>query len=399
MTTWLNFAVVLLLTCAPWGAQCVYKYRLPVSLTLVKNTTATTLGAYCLDGTLPAYQFNKGFGSGIRNWLLHFEGGGWCNDVESCLERAITRHGSTNYMDKVGTFSGILSDNVSLNPDFYNWNRVKLRYCDGASFAGDSKFDNGTKLLYFRGQKIWQAIIHDLLPLGLANADKALLSGASAGGLAAFLHCNEFSSFLPKTATVKCISDAGFFLDAPDIAKHYTIRTYFNDVVSLQGVEKNLDLKCTSSVDDPRLCFFEQHLLNYIRKPVFILNTAYDVFQLYNIFVPPTADVLKQWSHCKHNITTCTTTQIETLQAYRQLMIQTLDDFYKHSASGGMFIDSCFAHSQIERQDNWFAADSPTVQKKKIAEAVGDWYFERTVTKLIDCLYPCNKSCKNLLPA
>lgn len=27
--------------------------------------------------------------------------------------------------------------------DFYNWNRVKLRYCDGASFAGNAKFDNG----------------------------------------------------------------------------------------------------------------------------------------------------------------------------------------------------------------------------------------------------------------
>lgn len=23
--------------------------------------------------------------------------------------------------------------------DFFNWNRVKLRYCDGASFAGDSQ--------------------------------------------------------------------------------------------------------------------------------------------------------------------------------------------------------------------------------------------------------------------
>lgn len=31
-------------------------------------------------------------------------------------------------------------------PDFYNWNRVKLRYCDGASFAGDSIFDNGVLL-------------------------------------------------------------------------------------------------------------------------------------------------------------------------------------------------------------------------------------------------------------
>jgi hypothetical protein len=31
-------------------------------------------------------------------------------------------------------------------PDFYNWNRVKLRYCDGASFAGDATFDNGVIL-------------------------------------------------------------------------------------------------------------------------------------------------------------------------------------------------------------------------------------------------------------
>lgn len=23
--------------------------------------------------------------------------------------------------------------------DFFNWNRVKIRYCDGASFAGDSE--------------------------------------------------------------------------------------------------------------------------------------------------------------------------------------------------------------------------------------------------------------------
>jgi len=28
---------------------------------------------------------------------------------------------------------------VRIFVDFFNWNRVKLRYCDGASFAGDSE--------------------------------------------------------------------------------------------------------------------------------------------------------------------------------------------------------------------------------------------------------------------
>lgn len=42
---------------------------------------------------------------------------------------------------------------------------------------------------------------------------QALLSGCSAGGLASLIHCDDFPKFLPKDATVKCLSDAGFFLD------------------------------------------------------------------------------------------------------------------------------------------------------------------------------------------
>lgn len=138
---------LVLLICWPWlvyskGEQS----RLLVNMTLVHN--ASTLGAYCLDGSLPAYHLHRGFGAGASNWLLQFEGGGWCNDIKSCLDRSKTRRGSTRYMNKWEVFSGILSDSASLNPDFYNWNRVKLRYCDGASFAGDSKFYNGVKLYH-----------------------------------------------------------------------------------------------------------------------------------------------------------------------------------------------------------------------------------------------------------
>ncbi|KAL0382363.1 UNVERIFIED_CONTAM: Pectin acetylesterase 9 [Sesamum calycinum] len=271
-------SLLILLTCAP---RSIYSQeRRLVKMTLVQN--ASSIGAYCLDGSLPAYHLDRGFGAGARNWLLQFElqvgliiydvarsivgscdvevsnsfaakssdfvvavvsfwghppastaatvfafmnqffrlstlsqtleligviERSWvvvCNDVKSCLERAATRRGSTRYMSKVEDFSGILSNNASLNPlsavpssvltsdlsstghacclYFYNWNRVKLRYCDGASFAGDAKFQNG-----------------------------ALLSGCSAGGLATFLHCDNFTSYLPKNASVKCLSDAGFF--------------------------------------------------------------------------------------------------------------------------------------------------------------------------------------------
>lgn len=395
----INLVVVLVLTCAPWFtySQSDIEEKLLVGMTMVPKAKARVLGAYCLDGSLPAYHLHRGFGSGERNWLLQFEGGGWCNDVESCLERANTRRGSTSYMNKEEVFSGILSNNESLNPDFYNWNRVKLRYCDGASFAGNSKFDNETSLLYFRGQKIWQAIILDLLPKGLSSAEQALLSGCSAGGLATFLHCDSFTKFLPGNATVKCLSDAGFFLDVTDIELSYSMRSFYYDLISLQGVEQNLDRHCTSSLPFPQQCFFPQYALKYIRTPFFVLNTAYDVYQFHHILVPPSADIRGHWNHCKISITACTESQIQVLQDFRQEMLKALYPFYRNSRRGGMFINSCFAHCQTELQDTWFAVDSPRIHQKTIAEAVGNWYFGRSRAKLIDCPYPCDNNCHNLI--
>ncbi|EEF49095.1 pectin acetylesterase 9 [Ricinus communis] len=386
--------LLILLNCGMW-CICLPE-RLLVNMTLVGNASA--IGAFCLDGSLPAYHFHRGSGTGARNWLLQFEGGGWCNDLQSCLERAKTRRGSTRYMNKLETFSGILSNNASLNPDFYNWNRVKLRYCDGASFAGDAKFDNGTSVLYFRGQRIWQAIIRDLLPKGLGQARKALLSGCSAGGLSTFLHCDNFAKVLPMNASVKCLSDAGFFLDEKDVTLNHTIRLFYENLVTLQGVEKNLNKNCTSFFNNPKLCIFPQYALRFITTPFFILNSAYDVYQVNHILVPPSADLPGLWKNCKLNTADCSETQIGVLQGFRRDMLVALRIFYKYSNSVGMFINSCFAHCQSESQDTWFAVDSPRIHNKTIAETVGDWYFSRNRSKEIDCPYPCDDTCHNLIP-
>lgn len=33
-------------------------------------------------------------------------------------------------------------------PDFYNWNKVKVRYCDGSSFTGDVERVDPVSLTY-----------------------------------------------------------------------------------------------------------------------------------------------------------------------------------------------------------------------------------------------------------
>ncbi|KAH9320731.1 hypothetical protein KI387_015370, partial [Taxus chinensis] len=96
---------------------------------------------------------------------------------------------------------------------FYNWNRVFVRYCDGSSFTGDVEEVNQVTKLHFRGKRIWQAVMEDLLAAGMDKARQALLSGCSAGGLTTIIHCDKFKELLPLKTKVKCMADAGFFMD------------------------------------------------------------------------------------------------------------------------------------------------------------------------------------------
>ena len=56
---------------------------------------------------------------------------------------------------------------------------------------------------------------------------QALLSGCSAGGLATILHCDEFRELFPSNIKVKCLSDAGLFLDAYD----FSIESLMTDIL------------------------------------------------------------------------------------------------------------------------------------------------------------------------
>ncbi|KAI9082638.1 hypothetical protein K1719_035507 [Acacia pycnantha] len=359
---------------------------LMVNLTLIE--AAASKGAVCLDGTLPGYHLDPGFGSGANGWLIELEGGGWCNNIKTCAYRKTTRRGSSNYMEKQILFKGILSNKAEENPDFFNWNRVKVRYCDGASFSGDSQ--NEAAQLQFRGQRIWLAAMEELMSKGMQNADQALLSGCSAGGLATIIHCDEFKSLFPNSTQVKCLSDAGFFLDADDVSGGRTMRNLFAGVVQLQEVKENLPESCLSQFDPT------SNLVNHVETPLFLLNAAYDSWQVQASLIPAKADPYGSWNDCKSNHANCNSSQIQFLQDFRTQMLNALQDF-SSEAQAGMFINSCFSHCQSEKQELWFSDNSPLLMGKPVAIAVGDWYFDRDSFKVIDCAYPCDNTCHNLV--
>ncbi|OMO93716.1 Pectinacetylesterase [Corchorus olitorius] len=348
-------------------------------LSLVKSPL---FGAVCLDGSPPAYHWDRGFGTGINSWLIQLEGGGWCNNVTSCLVRKNTHLGSSNRMVKLIPFS-----------DFYDWNRVKVRYCDGSSFTGDVASVNPVTNLHFRGARVWLAVMEDLLAKGMINAENAVLSGCSAGGLASILHCDSFRALLPMGTKVKCISDAGYFINAKDVSGGHYIQTFFDQLVATHGSSKNLLPSCISRIR-PGLCFFPQYMAQQIQTPLFIINAAYDSWQIRNVLAPVIADPHGFWESCKLDIKNCLPSQIKTMQDFRLQFLAALLRIGK-SSSRGMFIDSCYAHCQTEMQELWHMSDSPLLNKTTIAKAVGDWFYDRNPFQRIDCAYPCNPTCHN----
>ncbi|KAI5001354.1 hypothetical protein ZWY2020_026004 [Hordeum vulgare] len=368
-----------------------------VALTLLAG--AKEKGAVCLDGTPPGYHLQRGSGEGADRWLVHLEGGGWCSTVKECSDRRLSSQGSSNFMRPIRFMgNGILGGDQLQNPDFYNWNKVYVRYCDGASFSGDTEAqaEDGTTL-YFRGLRIYEAVINELMEKGLASATQALFTGCSAGALSMMLHCDDFRARFPQEVSVKCFADAGFFIDEKDISGKRSLWSLYDRVIHLQNVRKVLPKDCLAN-KEPTECFFPAELIKSIRTPMFILNPSYDSWQIRNVLVPDSSAPDKSWLSCKENIRNCNSTQVEVLNGLRNKMVNDLK-VVEDKEDWGMFIDSCFTHCQSLSGISWHSPTSPRLENKTIAEAVGDWHSGRSQgAKEIDCKYQCNPTCNSLPP-
>ncbi len=59
----------------------------------------------------------------------------------------------------------LFADLMSIAFQFYNWNKVYFRYCDGGSYSGDVADPVNTpngEVIYFRGKRIVEAYMDTL---------------------------------------------------------------------------------------------------------------------------------------------------------------------------------------------------------------------------------------------
>ncbi|GJP75463.1 hypothetical protein CLOP_g10976 [Closterium sp. NIES-67] len=354
-----------------------------IPVTIVNDTLGGL--AVCLDGSPPGFHFQAGTGDGASKWVIFLEGGAWCDSIQDCHNRSLTKLGSSNQMQPY-KFIGILSPDPEINPEFFSWNRVVVRYCDGASFSGNKNSPikvpgQNSTFIFFRGSHIMLAVVNHLLQHhNLRAASHVLFGGGSAGALAAFLHCDWFaktmlqesqpvtspsdaaaaaadgaasgggaasspspssslsspSSFSPPV--VKCMGDGGIFLDTKDVGGQHEMRKLFSAVVRLQNV--SVHQGCLEHLKNQTAerwkCFFPEYFLPLLDTPLFIGNTLYDSWQMNYSFAVPASFHSKDWDQCRWSLADCPWNLLRKFHTYRAEMVKKLQPLMQARVSASV---------------------------------------------------------------
>ncbi|XP_047953133.1 pectin acetylesterase 8-like [Salvia hispanica] len=273
------------------------------------------------------------------------------------------------------TFKGILDSDSQFNPDFYNWHKVFVHYCDGSLFLSDVDQVDPTNNITFRGGRIYNAVMEEMLDKGMWNAHNAMLTGFSAGGLSTILHCDRFRALFPNTTRVK----EGELANQSD--------SHFAGVIAANELRALLPSSCASK-RDPNLCLFAEYLVEDVATPLFIAESAFDMFQIAYDFILtiPGLDPRK-WENCSRSLEQCNATQIGIIKDFGTIFKKTLMKL-NNSSSRGVFLDSCYLHTHILQSYNWIFF--PVLDNKSVGKAIGDWFYDRSIFQEIDALnlYP-----------
>lgn len=316
----------------------------------------------CLDGTIPSYYIyrnNQSF-----NWIVFFEGGSWCFNHEKCYQRSLTRLGSSKFntkyltIDKLYLNYSMLSNNQSINPMTYDWNKVVVRYCDGTSWTSNQIIKYKDKYLYFKGQINRDITMKQLLIIeDMIYAKEIILSGCSAGGLAIYygidamkniIHHIQSTIYNQSKSLVIGLADSGFF------PKNYSYMNQFQSIYQianmssgmnhycLQYIQNNNTIICnisngnTCKDKDYTECLYAETLMKYIHTPIFTMQSKYDNWQIVMLLQSTNPVLINDFSN---------TYLINIIQTFSALPAYTSSSSSSSYVSMfGVYIDSCRHH-------------------------------------------------------
>lgn len=326
-------------------------------------STRVTLSApaLCIDGSPAVYYVSHG--TNATAWLFHHQGSGWCQTLGECAERAKGQYGSSSGYPATMDLRSVdiargpwappvrghnhFDRNCSVNPLFCRWNFVYMPSCDGQSFAGGASGSfNGTKL-HFRGRAIREAVMASLRQR-LGTATHAVITGCSSGGAATFFHVDWYAEQLPHAMT-RGMPDSGVFLDgnyARDHKDDYGAR--MANLYTMANVSSGLPPACVAVKGQK--CLFAEHVIPFLRTPLFAINSAYDASMAAGEYMSVAGRPLGNFScpeYCEPTRSPsagpCAAAAcVASMNAFGHYISVSLTTLLK--APHGLFLDSCYRH-------------------------------------------------------
>ena len=294
--------------------------------------------AKCLDGSNYRFYFLEGKGEGKKKFFLYLEGGGWCgqetlgdNFIKSCFERANSSLGS-----KIGFFGSLvisrlvrlLSSKEKYNPNFYNWNKIFVRYCDGSSFISDRIYEQNGSKIYMYGKNNLLGVLNYLkLNNNFTDADSVILSGFSAGSFATLIYANYIDTLTTKKNNTYIISDSGFFYDLDEkvlkinklVQKAYEYSTNHSDIKKLFKYYCDRYLIET----EPWKCLSGEYFVYNINIPILSFQNVYDSW------ITRVVNGNDCWYN-KNYIQNCSKQQMEKIYKEGNLLIEKIHNYPRY---------------------------------------------------------------------
>jgi hypothetical protein len=246
----------------------------------------------------------------------------------------------------------------------HDWTSIYIRYCDGGTFSGS--LDEPVKMngseVHFKGRYILEAVVRSLANRfgeDFLYGTDFVIGGSSAGGLAVLLHLDWWREKLPATATVVGLADSGFFLDWTEnrTAAHSfdeDLRWGFSHMNASDGVNHRCVASAKKSGRHLSDCYFAEHTLPFIRTPIFLLQSAFDSWQL-------------QWEHG----TGRKPYNFSLLNGYgAELTSRMKASIGKCEAAVGGFVEHCYHHCTTDTL--W--STTPVIQGLTQQTAFSRWY-------------------------
>jgi len=343
-------------------------------------------GAVCLDGSPGGYYHRPGTADGAQKWIIHMQGGGYCTSEADCANRATSTLGSSKSWPNVLEGSplccydgGFLSGDPNINPLFYNWNLAFLGYCDGTFFSGnrDQPIDRGNQKLYFSGKKILDAIAMDLLKnAGLANAQEIIVTGCSAGGVATYMHLDQWRAAIPQHIPVHGLADAGFLLEHNTYSGAEGVIADLRNGFTLWNATGGMHQSCVAANSaNPWKCLFAVQTYPFINTPLFLVQAKYDSWQIQNILQLQCL----QWD----DVPKCNPAELKAFMDYGASMLSALTPAI-NSPKDGVWLNACTQHCQTLNNGGALAWTSLHIDNVLLRDAFANWYYKRSNGKYVD---------------